>query len=307
MQLTKKELKPIEEKISAFGLSREVIEKETAFALQTINSNDKLLQCKKHTILAAIVQAANIGLSLNPAKQEAALIPRKTQGGYECSLMPMYRGIANLAYTAGNITQISTIEVCKNDEIRFTPYDNQNPVQHAYGFGDRGDAVGYYTLITYKDGNKQVESMTIDEVLKIREGSDGYRYAKKYGRGEQHPWGKWFSEMARKTCLKRALKYANKVGADDKLAQVIELDNQDYKPSQAKLSYIERLISSSTFDDEYKFMLEEGLPDISVEEADQMITNLQAHQIPGHPGWDERMNKTNLNKAANESAARENT
>jgi phage RecT family recombinase len=285
MKLAKKDMSNVEQRLKSFGLKTEVIERETAFALQTINGSKKLLECDKTSILSAIVQSANIGLSLNPAKQEAALIPRKTQGGYECSLMPMYRGIANLAYSAGNIAQISTIEVCEKDEIRFTPYDNENPVQHSYGFGDRGKPVGYYTLITYSDGRKQVESMTLDEVLKIRNGSDGYSYAKKYNRHEDHPWHKWFSEMARKTCLKRALKHANTVGADDKLSEVISIDNADYKPSINKIGYIERLINNSTFDDEYKAALEEELAFCNSQRADEMIQELSTHQLPNHPAY----------------------
>lgn len=296
MQIAKSDLKGVETRMQEFGLPVGLIRKETAFALQTINSNAKLLECDKKTILAAIVQAANIGLSLNPAANECALIPRRTRNGFECTLMPMYQGICNLAYKSGNVAQINTVEVCEKDCIKLKPYDTENPVEHSHGFGDRGKPVGYYTLITYKDGSKQLESMDIEEVQKIRNSSDGYQAAKKYNRSEDHPWEKWFSEMARKSCLKRALKYANKAGADEKLIKAIEADNSDYRISIKKQGFIEGLIRNSTFDDDHKAMLEDSLPYMGDDEANQLIDNLQAHQLADHPGWNDRVNKTTVGK-----------
>jgi len=283
-----KDFQVVETKLSAFGIPAEVIKKETAFALQTINNNSKLLQCSKQSILSAIVQAANIGLSLNPAKQECALIPRRTQTGFVCNPMPQYQGLANLACKKGNITQIDTVIVHGKDDIVFNRHDNKEPVKHSHGFSDRGEIVGCYTLFTYKNGDKQVEPMEIEEAFKIREMSDGYQYAKKYGKEKEHPWVIWFSEMFRKACLKRGLKHANTSGADEKLWEAIRIDNADYKPSVNKVGFVERLIDSSTFDDEYKASLENELAFCNDQRANEMIEELQTHQLPAHPGWNEK-------------------
>lgn len=307
-QLSRKTLKPVEKKMVGLGLGQKQIEKEVSFALLRINQSKNLRQCTANSVMSSVIYAANLGFTLNPEAQECALIARKNRNGqYECTLMPMYQGIANLAFKSGNISQLITQEVREKDNFSLTPNNVSDPVSHSYGFGDRGKPIGYYTLIVFENGSKQVESMDIETVLKIRDMSDGWLYAKKYGKEKNHPWFKWFGEMARKACLKRALKYVNKNQSTEKLLAAIELDNNEYKIQNWQIHKIEDLLRTSTFDDEYKARIEGDLHDLSAVEARKTIESLELHQIPDHPGYNDRVNQTQLDKQIASSVNQINT
>jgi phage RecT family recombinase len=287
--------------IQQFGVDPAIIQKEITFALNIVNSNNKLKQCSQDTILASIIQAANLGLTLNPESGECALIPR----GNQCSLMPMYQGIANIAYRNGNIVQLITKPVHEKDNFEIREHDNENPITHTRGFGDRGDIIGFYTIIVFKDGRKQAESMDIVEVHKVREMSDGYQYANRNGK-DNHPWIKWFSEMGRKACLKRALKYVN-TNSSTELARVIELDNSDYKATDGQIQMIERLLPTATISHLEKGQIEDSLLMYGRTEAGDIIEKLEANQLPNHPGWNDRVNMTTVGKQVAEQVQNQNS
>lgn len=288
--LTNKDIKPVESKMAQFGLDPQTVKKEAAFALAVINSSEALKKCSQESVLRSIVNAANIGLSLNPEAQECALIARRG----ECTLMPMYQGLANLAYKSGNVSSISTVEVRENDKYEFTPAE-PTPVKHSFGFGERGKPVGYYTLIRYSDGSYQLETMSLEEVIKIRDKSDGYNYAKSKGREKNHPWFMWFSEMARKACLKRALKYVNTANVEQ-LQKAVSIDNSDYGAPQWKKDKALYLLQTTTYDDEQKASIEQGLKFLSSGDADELLAKLEMNQLPNHPGYNDRTGKKQIGK-----------
>lgn len=266
--------------IKQFGIKPENIQKEIAFALNIVNQNSKLKSCSQDSILSSIIQAANLGLTLNPESGECALIPR----GGRCTLMPMYQGIANIAYRNGNIVQLITKPVHKNDNFEIRETDIENPVTHTRGFGDRGEIVGFYTIIVFRDGRKQGETMSMEDVQKVREMSSS---------ANRGPWVQWFSEMGRKACLKRALKYVN-TNRDETLTRVIDLDNDEYRATDGQKRKIEILLTTSTLDDEQKFLIEDSLENMGVVEAGKKIQELEMNQLPNHPGWNDRTGKKQI-------------
>jgi len=290
------DFKDIAPRVKSWGIPKSKIDREVSFALGIINKSARLLECDLGSIKRSIAQALNIGLSLNPEAQECALIPKRGA----CTLMPMYQGLAALAFRHSNITQIIPGVVYENDNYEFTPTDVDNPVSHTYSFGNRGKPVGFYVQFVYESGGKEVHTLSVQEALEIRDMSDGWSYAVKRGTQKEHPWYKWFNEMGKKSCFKRAYKYANKSN-NDKLAAAIELDNDDFKIQDWQRKRIEYLLPTSTYDDEQKAAFEDSLFTASFNEANNYIGQLEAHQLPNHPGYNDRVNKSTIGKQVAES------
>jgi len=107
MELSKA-YEPAIAKMQEAGLDIVKIKREISFALQLLNKNQRLQECSANSKMAAIVNIANIGLTLNPAAKEAYLLPRwsSVTKENECCLEPSYIGLVKLLTDAGSIKNI---------------------------------------------------------------------------------------------------------------------------------------------------------------------------------------------------------
>lgn len=227
-KLTTEVLKPATKRMQQMGLSAEDVTRETGYALQIVNGSERLLKCSKESILSSIIFAASTGLTLNPAVQHACLVPRWTRGqGTVCVFEPMYRGLMFLAVEEGAATKFNIQAVHEKDTFKASPDNDKQPVVHEFSSFDRGSIVGFYSVATMLDGTKTAEFMSVDEINKVRDTSDGYK-ALKAGKVKSHPWDSNYSEMAKKTIVKRHVKRLPSGKADSKLYTAIDLDNLDY-------------------------------------------------------------------------------
>lgn len=197
----------------------------------------KILQAEWPSVAQAILYAAQAGLLLDG--KESALSPmNKNLGTREqpryvkwCRFAPMVYGIMKLARNSGELGSIVANVVHENDQFRYWIDDNGEHVEHTPDpFGDRGKVVGVYAQAKLKDGTTMVECMNLDEVEKCRKVSS----AKDSG-----PWKTWWSEMAKKTPIRRLSKrlpmstdLEHAVKADDDLVDFSALDgDREAKPA----------------------------------------------------------------------------
>src|ERR1700721_1834255 len=122
----------IEQKMRDAGFSPERVKQELSFALQIINKSPQLLKCSGESILTAVANISNIGLSLNPAAKEAYLIPRwnNSSKSMEASLEGSYVGLVKLLTNAGSVTAMTCQLVRENDDFSIDLANNDNPVKH---------------------------------------------------------------------------------------------------------------------------------------------------------------------------------
>ena len=73
-------------------------------------------------------------------------------------------------------------------------------LKHVPTHGDRGEPIYVYAIFRTKDGGCGFDVMSMDDIRSFAQ-----QYSKSYGSG---PWQTNFEEMAKKTVLKRVLKYA---------------------------------------------------------------------------------------------------
>lgn len=168
---------------------------ECLFARQQITRNSytqDIAARNPNSLQASILNVAAIGISLNPAMQHAFLVPR----GDQICLDISFRGLTKIATDSGSIKWAKAELVYSEDKFKYKGV-NQVPDFEANVFGDRGNLIGGYCLAKLPDGEYLVDTMTIEEIHKVRESSK----AKNNG-----PWVDWYEEMCKKTLIKRAYK-----------------------------------------------------------------------------------------------------
>jgi phage RecT family recombinase len=296
-QLTTANFQPAEKRMLELGMDVVQIKKEISFALQHINKSQKLQECTPESKLAAVINIANIGLTLNPVAKEAYLIPRwnKNFRSNECSLEPGYVGLVKLLTDAGSITAMVANVVYENDKFEMDIADNRNPITHKPELvkSKRGSIIGCYALATLPGGARQAEWMDIDELLDIRERSETWA-AYKASKISTCTWLTDEAEMMRKTVIKRIYKYLPRTKKMNKVDEAIKLDNTDYSASDEQLNYIESLLSSSTLDERQRTSIEMEMAVMNGQRASQVIEHLKNNQLDplkqGHGGSSKEIN-----------------
>ena len=172
----------------------------TRMVFTALSTNPQLQQCTQGSFLGAMMQAAQLGLEPNTPLGEAYLIPFRNHGVLECQFQVGYKGLIALAHR--NEIYIQAHEVHENDE--FSVVYGLNPqLIHKPVFKDRGEVIAYYGVWKTGDGkNYGFEVMTPEDVE-----AHAKKYSQSYGKGFS-PWKTNFDEMAKKTVIKKALKYA---------------------------------------------------------------------------------------------------
>lgn len=116
-------------------------EKEAGFALQSISASDYAMGIalrNRQSVINAVTNIAAIGISLNPAKKQAYLVPRDGKICLDIS----YMGLMDLAIQSGSISWGQAELVYSQDSFELRGFDKP-PVHGRNPFSrDRGDIVG---------------------------------------------------------------------------------------------------------------------------------------------------------------------
>lgn len=161
-------------------------------ALTTIRTTPKLLACSIESLMAGIMQAAQLGLEPGQLGH-CYLIPY----GNQATFIIGYKGMIDLARRSGNIKSIYTHCVYNNDDFSYQYGLNQD-LKHVPAEGERGDFKGAYAVAHFVDGGYQFEYMTAAEIDKRRKRSKA---------ANSGPWVTDFEEMAMKTVLRHMWKF----------------------------------------------------------------------------------------------------
>ena len=216
---------------------------EARFALGAIANNPQLLKVDPDTLKDSMVHLAAMGLSLNPAAQQAALIPRwnTKKGRLDCTASPQYRGLMKLATDTGLVNNITAEVVFRCEEDSFDvdlgsrPYLKHKPKIFAGAEErtialhepDKNRAIGAYCIAHLKNSEfPHITVMDLTEIMAVANASDAFN-PKKEGRKRDGPWLYWAGEMIKKAVIRRASKQWP-LSDDAKYQQLltaIDLDN----------------------------------------------------------------------------------
>lgn len=176
-------------------------ERFTRIVLSALSTTPELSRTTPNSFLGAMMTAAQLGLEPNTPLGQAYLIPYRNKGVLECQFQLGYKGMIDLAYRSGQVTIIQAHTVFENDEFSFE-FGLEPTLHHVPAKSNRGNPVWFYGMFQTKDGGFGFEVMSIEDVRE-----HARRYSKSYS-GAYSPWTKNFEEMAKKTVLKKVLKYA---------------------------------------------------------------------------------------------------
>lgn len=200
-------------RLSNQSLSFEV---EAGFAVQQLEANDYLLSIamgNRQSVINAVTNVAAIGISLNPARKQAYLVPRDKKVCLDIS----YIGLVDLATQSGSIVWCKAELVYENDSFQMgepgtLPVHKFNPFSK-----ERGDVIGAYCVAKTSTGEYLCDAMSIDDINAIRDRSSAWKAYK--SKNVTCPWVTDPGEMAKKTVIKRASKLWPK---NDRLNQAIQ-------------------------------------------------------------------------------------
>lgn len=176
-------------------------ERFTRIALSALNNTPALQQCTPMSFLAALMNAASLGLEPNTPLGQAYLIPYKNKGQLEVQFQVGYKGLIDLAYRNGQMQTIQAQAVYENDIFEYE-YGLEPKLIHRPAYSDRGEVVYFYGIFRTVNGGFGFSVMSK---------ADMDVYAKTYSKAfdsSYSPWKTNYEEMAKKTVIKQALKYA---------------------------------------------------------------------------------------------------
>lgn len=176
-------------------------ERFTRIVLSAISSNPKLAETTPQSFLGAMMQSAQLGLEVNTVLGQAYILPYNNKGVMEAQFQLGYKGLIDLAYRSGEVESIQAHIVYENDKFE-VQYGLEPKLEHIPADSDRGEPVKVYAIFRTKSGGYGFEVMSMDDVR-----THASKYSKAYN-SAYSPWKTNFEEMAKKTVLKRVLKYA---------------------------------------------------------------------------------------------------
>lgn len=176
-------------------------ERFTRMVLSAISVNPQLASCTPGSFLGAMMSAAQLGLEPNTALGQAYILPYNNHGKLEAQFQLGYKGLIDLAYRSGEVEVVQAHIVYANDTFE-CEYGLEPTLKHTPADKDRGEPIKVYAVFKTKSGGYGFEVMSMEDVR-----NHASKYSKSYG-SNYSPWKTNFEEMAKKTVLKRVLKYA---------------------------------------------------------------------------------------------------
>lgn len=199
-------------------------EREKGFAMQVLTANDyamKIAMDNRSSVIAAVTNVAAIGISLNPAKRQAYLVPRDGRICLDIS----YMGLLDLAIQSGSILWGQAELVHQADRFELNGFDRP-PTHVRDPFApERGEVVGAYVVVKTRDGDYLTTTMPIAEINDIRDRSSAWKAWQ--NKQKKCPWVTDPGEMAKKTVIKRAYKLWPKTERFERVEQAIDHLNRE--------------------------------------------------------------------------------
>lgn len=174
-------------------------------AFTALNTVPRLVECTQDSVMAGLMQAAQLGLEVSDVRGQCYLIPRRDSrdgGVYKASFQLGYRGMIDLAARSG-IT-VDAEELHENDHYDFQ-LGTRRYLIHRPTLGVRGESIAYYATASFSD--RREPTFVIMGRAEIEEHRDKFASTRTKKGEIVGPWVEHFDAMARKTVIRALLNY----------------------------------------------------------------------------------------------------
>lgn len=241
--------------------------------LTTLRTTPGLAACTPESILAGLMQAAQLGVEVNDVRQQSYLVPRYNSktNTQEASFQLGYRGMIDLAARGGII--VDAHDVCEYDDFSFQ-YGLEPNLVHRPVLEERGETIAYYAVARFADASRPPAFRVIgrQEAESIR---DSFAAGKRRDGTVTGPWVQHFDAMARKTVIRRLLNY---LPLPIELAEAVDIDRTNEVGPTAEVAYLEPAIHIRSADVRELDSRHDEVPEVN----DQLDAELSA-QSEGAP------------------------
>lgn len=198
-------------------------------AITALTQTPRLAECSQQSFIGCLLTCAQLGLEPNTPLGEAFLIPRHMKNRatgrkeWTTTFQTGYKGDIALAYRSGMVTGVEADVVRAGDRFVWAKGLDRK-LEHTYSdASDREEqAITHaWAVVRIRDAEPLFEVLPLVAIEKRRQSG---------GAGEKDafsPWTTHYDEMAKKTALKAALKYAPK-SAEMIRAQTLEAAGEGY-------------------------------------------------------------------------------
>lgn len=189
-------------------------------AFLALQGSPSLMKCDPKTLFGAMIVSASLGLEPNTPLGHSYLIPfnisRKDENGQWVKVPSVqfiigYKGMVDLLYRSGKIVSVRGDVVYDGDVFDYE-YGSRQFLKHKpQGSREGRKPIFAYACVKMKDVDEPVfEVVPWDEILRVRNSSQGYQSAMRYkkdGKDPQTPWVQNIHEMAVKTMIRKLFKF----------------------------------------------------------------------------------------------------
>lgn len=199
--------------------SKEMAEHFARVSLTLVNQNPQLANSDGMTLIGALMNAAQLKLYVGSAMGQAYIIPYRNhkRGIIEAQFQIGYQGYIDLFYRHQLASELYAEVVYENDTFDMS-LGTDRKILHKVAEGDRGKPKGYYAVAKLSTGALNMVYMSI---------ADAQNWRQRYSRAMNSPWDTSFDEMAKKTVIKKVLKYMPK---SIEMMRILEADETVKRP-----------------------------------------------------------------------------
>lgn len=193
-------------------------QRESEFAIQALYANEfarGIALKNPQSVRNAVVNLAAIGISLNPARRQAYLVPRSGAIALDVS----YIGMLDMAIATGSIAWGQAELVYETDQFKLNGIDKQPTHLRDPFSADRGNLRGVYCVVKTRDGDYLTTTMSAAEVDAIRSRSES-------GKRGGGPWKTDYNAMALKSVVRKGSKFWPRSERLDKAVEHMDLSGE---------------------------------------------------------------------------------
>ena len=212
-------------------------------ALTCVQKNPKLLDCTQESLLAALLEAARLGLE--PGTRQAAIVPY----GKQATFIVQWPGLVELMYRSNQVAAVVAEFIHEGDEWDYRLGDGGTFWHRPNLLGERGEPLLCYAYAEIKGGGRsRIVTLTRREAEEIRD-----RFSRAYALAEQHrredpagfqrnpdgsyftsAWHSDFNPMWRKSAVRRL---ADWVPQSPELVELLQRENEAGESEPAEIDF----------------------------------------------------------------------